>query len=124
VIWGRAKKFKVIEIPENTDYSHKTTKRDFINEAFSKKWDCDDIIMKRWEFLTDSSVANIACFINWKWITPKNPISVWTTRTRLLKELKLIKWEIIVEDISKIEKFAIMNALFWFMEIEDFEIII
>lgn len=108
---------------DNVDYTYKTTKRKFIEEAFKQRGDCDDIIMIRWWYLTDSSVANIACYIEWKWITPSNPISKGTTRSRLLKEEKIIESDVMIRDIQKIEKFALMNALFWFLEIEDFEII-
>ncbi len=118
------KRFKIVKIADDIDYSFKTTEREFIDKAFSQRGDCDDIIMQRWEYLTDSSVANIACYIDWKWITPSNPISQWTTRARYLEMWKITEWEIKISDIKKIKKFAITNALFWFLEIKDFKIIV
>lgn len=107
--------YKLITI--DFDYEHKFLDRtaiDALMQGIQKE--CELIFVKD-GLITDSSIANVACFINNQWLTPKKPLLLGTTRSRLLNEKKLILADIEVEDFNKAEKIAFFNALTGFYEL-------
>ncbi len=102
----------------NIDYSFKYLNRDELNSLFEKRDGCDDILIVKDGFVTDTSIANIAFFDGNRWITPRKPLLKGTTRERLLKERKIFEEDIRIEDIKRFKKFAIMNAMVGFVEIK------
>ena len=102
---------------DTIEYSKKYAFRDEINNIFRKKENCDDILIVKNGFISDTSIANIAFFDGLEWLTPNTPLLEGTTRGRLLKESKIKAVEIRVEDMKKFKKVALMNAMI------DFDII-
>ena len=78
-----------------------------------------EIIFIKDGLITDTTIANIACFINGRWYTPTIPLLHGTTRARLLDEKKLQLADITLEEFKKAEKFALMNALTGFYEVNN-----
>jgi len=99
------------------DYSLKSTCRDDLNKLFDLKDDCDDVLIVKNLFITDTSIANIAIFKNNIWLTPKTPLLKGTTRQRLLDEGKIVEADIHVDELKTISKIALFNAMI------DFDII-
>jgi len=64
--------------------------------------------------LTDTSIANTAFLYNNQWITPKIPLLEGTTRARLLDKGMLAVADIDANDLDKMEKIAVMNAMIGF----------
>lgn len=56
----------------NIDYSFKKYDRSLLNELFSKRNNCDDILIVKNNLLTDTSTCNIALFNGQDCILPKN----------------------------------------------------
>jgi 4-amino-4-deoxychorismate lyase len=80
---------------------------------------CDDILIVKDGLITDTSIANIAIYDGFKWITPKKPLLRGTQRAKLLKDKLIIEKDIKVKDMKNTVRFAIMNALLGFQEIKD-----
>jgi len=98
-------------------YEIKSTNRKNLEKLFLKKDDADDIIIVKNNFITDTSIANIALYDGKNWHTPKQALLKGTTRERLLHDGKLMLKDINVKDIYKYEKVALLNAMI------DFDII-
>ena len=73
------------------------------------------------ELITDTSIANIALYIENQWFTPKKPLLKGTTRARLIYEEFLTEKDLTVEDLKKSTKFAVMNAMVDFKILNDIE---
>lgn len=104
-------------LPIDFDYDDKYLDRSDIDQAVADLEEgCEAIFIKN-NLITDSSIANVACFIDNQWLTPKRPLLQGTTRQRLLDEEKLIPADICVEDFKKADKLAFFNALTGFYEL-------
>jgi len=98
-------------------YEDKYEDRDAINALFLQKGTCDDILIVKDGFITDTSIANLAFYDGLEWVTPKKPLLRGTTRQRLIESGKLVQKEILVSDLKQFRKVALMNAMI------DFDII-
>ena len=106
---------------DEIDYSYKYSERNNINSLFSLRGDCDDILIVKNGFITDTSIANVALF-DGKWKTPKFPLLKGTTRARYLNEGKIIESGIKVSDIKNFTKIALLNAMVDFDIIQNYNI--
>lgn len=113
------KTFKLV-YDESISYSKKYLNRKSLDELFTKKENCDDIIIIKDGLLTDTSIANIAILYENRWITPKKPLLEGTTRSRLIEEGKIFEKDISVQMLERCERFALMNAMIDFDEIENY----
>jgi len=94
------------------EYVYKSTAREKIDALFQQRKECDDILIIKELFVTDTSIANIAFqTFDGKWITPKNPLLKGTTRARLLDEGKIIERDIKVHELRSFSKVALLNAM-------------
>lgn len=109
--------FMVLEADIN--YHYKSINRDDINHLLKQKKDCDDILIIKNGKLQDTSIANIALSIDGIWLTPQNPLLEGTMRAKLLNEKKIFRKDLMIDDLKKMKKFAIMNAMVGFLELED-----
>lgn len=93
------------------DYSFKYSDRSKLNELYEKRDNCDDILIIKNGFITDTSIANIVFWDGSKWFTPSTPLLRGTNRARLLNEGRIFEKEIKPQDIYKFEKARIINAM-------------
>ncbi|MFA6193133.1 MAG: aminotransferase class IV family protein [Sulfurimonas sp.] len=104
------------------NYSRKSTFREELDTLYSKKNECDDVLIIKNLLVTDTSIANIAFYSNGMcgeergstsgvWITPKEPLLKGTTRERLLDEGKIIEADIKVSQLRSYSKVALLNAM-------------
>jgi len=100
-----------IVFDDTIEYQKKYANRDNIDILYQQKGICDDVLIIKNSFVTDTSIANIAFYKDGVWRTPKSPLLQGTTRKRLLKEKKIIEEEIRVEDIDSFTGVALMNAM-------------
>jgi 4-amino-4-deoxychorismate lyase len=107
--------FALVETTQ--DYRYKSCDRTFLNEAL--RADADDVIFVKEGLLTDTTIANIALWIEGEWKTPLAPLLEGTTRARLLASGFLKAEHLSVSSLQKARKFAIMNALIGFKTIEN-----
>lgn len=96
-------------------YKYKYANRDIINNLkyiFSKKYEKDyEIIIIKNNFITDTSISNLAFYNNKEWITPKKPLLYGTTIMRLLYNKKIIQQDISIKDIKNFSKIGMLNSM-------------
>ena len=101
---------KLVEC-NDIEYGFKYHDRSMINELFEKRGDCDDILIIKNGWVTDTSFSNII-FLNGKqWVTPLHPLLCGTKRQKLLDEGKIISKKIKSEDISKYQGARLINSM-------------
>ena len=104
------KSLQLIEIGEYR-YPYKWTDRSFINAAYAKRGNCDDILMTREGLLTDTSYANIVLFDGSKWVTPAIPLLEGVQRSYLLDHNIIQPATIATTDLSHYQGFQLINAM-------------
>lgn len=118
----KVKKFhKFTLVNADFNYEKKYLDRSKID---SLKGDFDEIIMVKNSLITDTSIANIAIFDGSSWLTPKTPLLKGTFREQLLEKNQILPKDISIDELLKAHKFAIMNAMVGFYEIEGFEFVV
>lgn len=106
-------------IDDTLHYPLKYTHRNELNALFERRDNCDDVLIVKNGILKDTTIANIALYIEGQWLTPRQPLLYGTTRERLLDEGFLVSAVLTPDDIPKAQKIAIMNAMVGFVEIEN-----
>lgn len=96
------------------DYYYKKLDRSNLDRLFEKKDACDEVIIVRENFITDTSMANIAIDIDGIWYTPKKPLLRGTTRERYIEDGTLKEIDIDVDMLKSAKRIAIMNAMIGF----------
>ena len=99
-------------IKSQIDYRYKYNNREALTQLQVEGY--DDIIIEKDEFLTDTTIANIAFYTGEKWVTPTKPLLKGTFRAKLLHEKFLIEKNIRKEEITNFSHFALMNAMIGF----------
>lgn len=119
------KSIKTLKLIENNsiNYPYKYLNRDIIDSCYSKKEDCDDIIIIKNGLVTDTSIANIAIFINNEWFTPQTPLLYGTIRAKYLDQGLLKTKEISIDDLYSASKIALLNAMIGFDILDKVEIL-
>lgn len=107
------KKIAFHEISIDFDYSFKYSDRSFFDEIRNHYSDCDDVILLKNGFLTDSLFANLAIsFQNETQLyTPSTPLLAGTHRKRLLEKGVLKEKRFNIEEISMVKKIVFINAM-------------
>jgi len=95
----------------NIDYGLKWEDRKAIDILFSKRGNCDDVLIIKNGQLTDTSYGNIALLKQGNWFTPAHPLLKGTARARLLNEKKIMPTSITLENLKTFEEFKMINAL-------------
>jgi len=93
------------------DYSLKYSERQTLNELFSLKENCDDVLIVKNDEITDTSFGNIIFFDGENWITPKNPLLKGTCRARLISDGKAREQVIRVEHLKSFKGVKVINAM-------------
>ncbi len=96
---------------DNISYTKKSTSRDAINKLFNKKNNADEIIIIKNKLVCDTSIANIAIYDGYHWLTPKTPLLEGTCRARLLEKKQIFTKDITLSMFKKSKKIALMNAM-------------
>jgi 4-amino-4-deoxychorismate lyase len=97
---------------------YKTEDRSGLNEAFAKRGDCDDVLLVKNGFLSDTSYANIALFDGQQWFTPRIPLLSGVNRAQLLSEGKMMEKDIKPEELGNFRLITLFNAMIEFRDIE------
>jgi 4-amino-4-deoxychorismate lyase len=104
---------------DEIDYSKKSLNREVIDKLYKQKEDCDDILIVKDSFLTDTSIANIALYKDGVWFSPKTPLLAGTTRERFLENKKIVLKDIRVDELKDYSKVALLNSMIDFDIISD-----
>ena len=109
----KPKNIKTLQIVEDNtiDYSCKQTDRRSIDRLLKTKAKCDDILIIKNGFITDTSSANIVFFNGNEWLTPDTPLLKGTCRERLLTEGRIKEVPIRLEELPIYSSFCLINAM-------------
>jgi len=96
---------------ESISYRYKFSNRSVLKELFAQRGSCDDIIIVRRGFVTDSYTANVIFWNGSGWVTPDTPLLPGTMRASLLEKGVLTKERITMEDLSRFQQIRLINAM-------------
>ena len=109
---------------DQISYNYKYENRENIESLSAQKQNANEIIIVKNNLITDTSIANIAIYLDGQWFTPKTPLLQGTTRARYLDRVKIKELDITVEMLEKAEKIALLNAMIDFDIIDDFKLLV
>lgn len=101
---------KLIEI-DDYQYDLKFTDRSFIDQTFALRGDCDDVLMTKNGYLTDTSYCNILLFDGIEWVTPEKPLFKGVQRQYLLDQKIVASRSIHTHDLNQYQECQLVNAL-------------
>jgi 4-amino-4-deoxychorismate lyase len=93
------------------DYHLKYTDREKLNNLFEKRGSCDDILIVKNGYITDSLTANVIFFDGNRWWTPDTPLLPGTQRARLIVEKKIFVTAITPSDLTTFHQAGLINAM-------------
>lgn len=104
------KSLKLVEDNE-IDYHLKFADRERLTSLFNQRDNCDDILIVKNGYITDSYTANTVFWDGTTWWTPDTPLLPGTQRARLLEEGKIKVCRITPGDLLKYTKVGLINAM-------------
>jgi 4-amino-4-deoxychorismate lyase len=99
---------------DTISYDHKFEDRMELENDFSKRANCDDVLIIKKGWVTDTSSANIVFRRRNEWITPTSFLLPGTMRQSLLDKRTIVEEEIHVDELSGFESFKLVNAMLMF----------
>lgn len=99
---------------QEVKYEHKYQNRDSLNALLSQRQYCDDILIVKNGFVTDSSYSNVIFYDGVNWITPAAPLLRGTMRQFLLDTAEIKAEPVAVQDIPSFKKFRLINSMLAF----------
>ena len=72
---------------------------------------CDDILIIKNNYVTDTYYGNVALFQDGNWYTPKHPLLNGTRRQNLLDKGRIFEKDIHVKTLENYSRIAIFNAM-------------
>lgn len=93
------------------NYSLKFSNREAINDIYSIRGACDDVLLVKQGFITDSSYCNIAFREDSQWFTPDKPLLKGVQRQFLLNQGIINEQEIRLSDLARFSSFKLFNAM-------------
>ena len=97
---------------DSISYAHKFEDRKDISNLYLEKENCDDVLIIKDGFVTDTSYCNIVFDTGTKLITPSTPLLKGVKRQQLLNEKIIEEQEIKHTDIKLFNKAFLINSMF------------
>ena len=115
-----AKEIRSLRLVENNgvDYSFKYENRSAIEALFLFRGDCDDILIVKNGYITDTSYCNIVFEKDGHFFTPSTPLLAGTKRERLINEGMITEEKIRPCDICRYDKVYLINSMLDFVQVE------
>lgn len=96
------------------DYSYKYEDRSAIDNLFGQRQFCDDVLIIKNGFVTDSSFSNIIFFDGYNWVTPNTPLLKGTMRQFLIDAAEIKEQPVSVQEIPSFKSFRLINSMLGF----------
>jgi len=93
------------------EYGYKSANREKLSSLFNQRGDCDDILIVKNGFVTDSYTANPIFFDGQHWWAPDTTLLPGTQRAKLISERKIQVYPIGRYDITKYKFVGLINAM-------------
>jgi 4-amino-4-deoxychorismate lyase len=104
------KNLQLVEHP-TIDYTFKFENRTLLNELFKQRGDCDDIMIVKNGFITDSYYANLVFDDGFSLYTPNQPLLKGIRRAQLLGTKRIQTAIIRPCDLDSFQKVHLINAM-------------
>ncbi len=101
---------KVVEA-DHIFYGYKYFDRTALDKLYTQRGTCDDILIIKNGYVTDSYVANVIFWNGEGWFTPDAPLLPGTMRASLLDLEKIETARISLQDIGLYQKIRLINAM-------------
>lgn len=101
-------------VPSTIEYSLKYANRHEFEVLLRMNPKYDEVIIEHNDYITDTTISNIAFLDGERWVTPKNPLLKGTMRQKLLDDGLLEEKMIKKEDILTFKSVALINAMLGF----------
>ena len=101
----------------NIDYSFKYEDRLALNKLLDVRGGCDDIIIIKDGFVTDTSFSNLVFSDGESFFTPASFLLNGIKRQQLLRDGKIKEKEIRMEDLNKYSNIFLINSMADFIQI-------
>ena len=107
------RQIKTLKLVANNiiEYNHKWEKRGPLDDAFAERVDCDDILIVKNGFITDSSYANVVFQKGENWFTPQSYLLPGTMRKFLLNTSVVKEHSITEKNLKEFERCKMINAM-------------
>lgn len=92
-------------------YDYKSADRSALRALYDLRGSCDDILILKKGWISDSYFANVVMWDGSRWYTPESPLLEGTMRAFLLESGAIKRADIRIEDLSKFSKLRLINAL-------------
>lgn len=93
------------------EYARKYADRSALERLYAQRGNCDDILIVKDGFLTDSYFCNLLLERNGSLYTSETPLLEGTRRARLIDEGRVKVIPLRVEDLPSFEKVHLINAM-------------
>ncbi len=103
---------------DNIDYSYKYANRSDLEHLYTQRESCDDILIIKHNFVTDTYFANIVFFDGESWYTPSTFLLNGTKRQSLLEQGVVSERKILLSDIKEYKACSLINAMLDIGEIQ------
>ena len=96
---------------DHISYGYKSADRSELEALFAQRGNCDDILIVKRGYITDSYFANVVLFDGVRWVTPDTPHLPGTMRASLLADGSLTEARITEKDLDDFQKIRLINAM-------------
>jgi 4-amino-4-deoxychorismate lyase len=93
------------------DYPIKYADRSNLDQLFELREDCEEIIIVKNGYITDTSISNLIFFDGCKWVTPARPLLNGTCRQRLISAGLVAECDLTVADLHGFTGCKLINAM-------------
>jgi len=96
---------------DTISYNYKSADRSALDALYQLRGTCDDILIVKNGFVTDSYYANTLFWDGHGWFTPHHPLLAGTMRAYLLDKKAIEMRHISIEDLDNYQKIRLINAM-------------
>lgn len=102
---------KLVEAPSSLDYHLKYEDRSKLNELVALREQCDEVLIVKDGYITDTSFSNVVFTDGEKFVTPNTCLLAGTMRSKLISDGIITEQAITPTDIQKFTHIALINAM-------------
>lgn len=101
---------KLVE-SNNISYAYKSADRSELEALYKQRGTCDDILIVKNGWISDSYFANVVLWDGSRWVTPKEPLLKGCMRFSLLTSGMIIERAIHIDVLSRYKSIRLINAM-------------
>ncbi len=98
-------------VKTDIEYPFKFSERSVLNTLLQEKGDCDEILIVKNNFITDTSFSNVVFRKDNEFFTPDTYLLNGTKRQQLLREKKICETRITADDLIHFDTIHLINAM-------------